>query len=243
MEAAGLAGFVLGAGLLSIFLEHPGLPVMQSSWKDHALLRRVPLGIIMGCYIFLVTLLIGKKSGAHINPAATWAFYRLKKISLKTAFAYTIAQFTGAIAAAQILKYSVGYWFSHPVINYGVTAPKPQHNSIEAFVAEFLISFLLLCAILLAAGSKKWEKKLPLLSGALIAAYIVFEMPFSGMSLNPARSTAAAIAAGKFEHLWIYFVAPVAGMLLAGELFLRIGKYRHSPDKKELPFYPMEEPA
>ncbi len=243
MEAAGLAGFVIGAGLLTILLEHPDLPVMQSGWIVHPLLRRIPLGIIMGGYIFFITLLIGKKSGAHINPAATWAFYRLKKLSLKNAVVYTIVQFAGAIVAAQILKLSVGHWFSHPLINYGVTAPKPQYTSLTAFVAEFLISFLLLFIILLASSSKRWEKGVPLLSGVLIAAYLIFELPYSGMSLNPARSTAAAIAAGKFEHLWIYFVSPLSAMLLAAELFLRIDKGRHGTDRKELPFYPMEEPV
>ncbi len=241
MEAAGLAGFVIGAGLLTIILEHPGMPVMQSGWKGYPLLRRVPLGIIMGMYIFFITRLIGKRSGAHINPAATWVFYRLQKISFKNAIAYTVAQFIGAIAAAQVLKYAVGYWFSHPLINYGVTAPKPPYTSVTAFAAEFLISFFMLFAILLAAGSKRWEKGVPLLSGVLIAAYIIFEMPFSGMSLNPARSTAAAIAAGKFEHLWIYFVSPAAAMFLAAEFFLRIKKARHGPDTKEIPFYPSEE--
>lgn len=243
MEGAGLAGFVIGAGLLTIFLEHPGLPVMQSGWKDHALLRRIPLGIIMGGYIFLITILFGKQSGAHINPAATWAFYRLQKISRNNAIVYTIVQFTGAIAAAQILKYAVGDWFSHPAINYGVTAPKPPYTSLAAFVAEFLISFFLLFITLLAAGSKRWNKMVPLLSGLLIAAYIIFEIPFSGMSLNPARSTAAAITAGRFEHLWIYFVAPLAAMLLAAELFLKIHQNKNGPDKKELPVYPLKKPA
>jgi aquaporin Z len=82
MEAAGLAGFVLGAGLLTIFLEHPDFPAMQSSFggTENAIWRRVPLGLLMGAYIALVIYLFGEKSGAHINPATTWSFYRLGKI-------------------------------------------------------------------------------------------------------------------------------------------------------------------
>lgn len=73
MEADGLAGFVLGAGLLAIFLEHPDFPAMRSSFRgeESAVWRRVPLGIIMGAYIALVIRLFSEKSGAHINAAAT----------------------------------------------------------------------------------------------------------------------------------------------------------------------------
>jgi aquaporin Z len=239
-EAAGLAGFVIGAGLLTILLEHPELPVMQSSWKAYPTLRRVPLGIVLGFYIFIITKLFGKRSGAHINPAVTWTFFRLHKISFKNAVLYTIAQFTGAIGAAQILKYTVGYWFAHSPINYGASAPQPPHTSLSAFIAEFIISFLMMFMVLVATTSKQWEKKVPLFAGILIAAYIIVEMPFSGMSLNPARSTAAALAAGKFEHLWIYFISPVAAMLIAAEVFLWRDKSRSKPDKKSLPIYPSE---
>lgn len=242
MEAAGLGGFVMGAGLLSIFLEHPDLPVMQSSWKAFPLLRRIPLGLIMGGYVLLATVLLGKKSGAHINPAVTWTFFRLGKITLKNALLYTVAQFAGAVLAAQLLKYCVGYWFSHPAIDYGVTAPKPPYTSLHAFAAEAIISFILMLAILLASSSKKWEKGVPHLSGLFIGLFIVFELPFSGMSLNPARSTAGALAAMKFEHLWIYFVSPLIAMLAAAELFLWIQKSRNGSDKKPLPEHPVVAP-
>ncbi|HXG83958.1 MAG TPA: aquaporin, partial [Pyrinomonadaceae bacterium] len=123
MEAAGLAGFVLGAGLLTVFLEHPDFPAMQSSFggTENAIWRRVPLGLVMGAYIALVVYLFGEKSGAHINPATTWAFFRLGKINFANAVFYTLAQFVGAIAAAQLLKALLGEWFAHPLVGYGVT--------------------------------------------------------------------------------------------------------------------------
>ena len=255
MELAGLAGFVLTAGLLSIFLEHPDLPVMQSWLKDHPLLRRIPLGIIMGIYSMTIILLFGKKSGAHINPAATWTFYRLGKISFVDAAFFTVAQFAGAIMAAQFLKYATGNLFSDSAIDFGVTKPKPPYGSMAAFVAEFIISFILMLLILMASSSKRFEKKLAYLSGILIAIYLIVEIPFSGMSLNPARSFAGALAANEWGHLWIYFVAPVLAMLAAGEVFLKWKKkavnrlhqktrFTQSiaveTDDKEIPHYPVE---
>ena len=255
MEASGLAGFVLFAGLLSIFLEHPELPVMKSELQNYPLIRRVPLGIILGVYIAIVVLAFGKKSGAHINPSATWTFYRLSKINLQQALIYTIAQFAGAIGAAQLLKYAMGDFFSHPIINYGVTEPKPPHGTMTAFIAEFIISFILMLVLLIASSSKKFEKKVPLITGILIAVYLIIEIPFSGMSLNPARSFGGALAANKWEHLWIYFVSPTLAMLAASEVFVswKIKQFRNTnsssytsktpEDYKEIPKYPIIEPA
>ncbi len=242
MEAVGLAGFVSGAGLLTVFLEHPDFPAMQSAFggEENAIWRRVPLGILMGAYIALVVYLFGEKSGAHINPATTWAFFRLGKINFADAVFYTLAQFAGAIAAAQLLKLSLGEWFAHPLVDFGVTKPIPPHGSLLAFSAEFIISFVLMFVVLVFISSKRLEKYAALISGVLIALYIIFEMPFSGMSLNPTRSFAAALAANKWEHLWIYFVAPPVAMLLAAEIFTGIKSTFQNFIDKELPSYPKE---
>lgn len=257
MEFAGIAGFVLIAGLLTIFLEHPDLPVMKSWLKDYPLIRRIPLGIILGIYIAAVILLIGKKTGAHINPSATWTFFRIGKINFTDAFFFTIAQFAGAISAAQLLKYTVSS-FGHPLINYGNTEPKPPHTAIAAFTAEFIISFILMLVLLRSGSSKRLEKFVPLISGILIALYLIIEIPFSGMSLNPARSFAGSFASGKWQYLWIYFVAPTLAMLAAGEAFtvwkrkqLGLEDYEGQPikirsirrDYHEIPHYPADSEA
>jgi aquaporin Z len=256
MEAVGLAGFVLGAGLLSIFLEHPDLPAMKSWLKDYPALRRVPLGIIMGAYISAVILLFGKKSGAHINPSVTWTFYRLNKMSVSNAWLYTIAQFIGASAAALLLKLTLGEWFGHEKIGYGVTKPTPPHTTMEAFFAEFIISFILMLITLFTITSKRREEHIALISGIIIGLYLIVEIPFSGMSLNPARSFAGSLAANKWEHLWLYFIAPPLAMLLAAEVFLRCKKrqlltpinnnetdtqlQKNLEDYEEIPVYPVE---
>ncbi len=243
METSGLAGFVIGAGLLTILLEHPDLPVMQSKFGNYAMLRRIPIGIIMGAYITVVALLFGKKSGAHINPAVTWTFYRLGKIDKRQAILYTVAQFAGAIFAAQFLKLTVGKWFAHPLINFAITAPKPPYGSMSAFIAEFIISFIIMLMVLLASSSKRFEKFVAILSGILIAMYIIIETPFSGMSLNPARSFTAALAGNKWEHLWIYFAAPIPAMFIAGEVYREWKQNRlkkKAKDYKEIQKYPVE---
>lgn len=242
MEAFGLAGFVIGAGCLAVFLEHPDFPAMKGAFggEANAIWRRVPLGILMGAYIAGVINLFGEKSGAHINPATTWAFFRLGKINFADACFYTLAQFAGAAAAASVLKFALGSLFAHPSVDFGITKPKPPHGSMSAFAAEFIISFALMFVVLTVVSSRRLEKYAALVSGVLITLYIVFEMPFSGMSLNPARSFAASLAANKWEHLWIYFVAPPLAMLLAAEIYERIKTVFPSIFDKELPNYPKE---
>ncbi len=251
MEAAGLAGFVIGAALLSIFLEHPDSPVMKSKWGGHEyeLLRRVPLGIVLGAYITIVILVCGKRSGAHINPSVTWTFYRLGKISFKNAAWYTAAQFAGAILAAELLKITLGNWFSHPSVNYGNAEPKPPYNSLDAFIAEFIISFILMLVMLIASASRRYEKYVAIFAGVLIAIYLIIELPFSGMSLNPARSTGAALVSNEYNYLWIYFAAPTLAMFASAEIFLIWRKKQLSKDKnrndvekdyKEIPVYPVK---
>jgi aquaporin Z len=260
MEAAGLAGFVAGAGLLTTLLEHPDSPVHQAMRQLSPLLRRVPLGVCMGAYIAgIIYSPWGQRSGTHINPAVTWTFFRLGKIKLQDALFYTLAQFAGAVCAAQLMKAMLGGWYAHPAVNYTVTGPGPGAAGTElAFVAEFIISFLLMFVMLFAINSERLEKLAGLFAGFLIMLYLIFETPYSGMSMNPARSFGSALAGWQWSKWWLYFTAPPLAMLLAGELYRRLkrghlkgcAKFYHSRDKpcifsdhKEGPQYPVEEAA
>ena len=239
MEAAGLAGFVVGASLPTVFLEHPELPVMKSTLGEYPMLRRVPLGIVLGAYIAGVVYLFGKRSGAHINPGVTWAFFRLGKINFADAAFYTLAQFAGAVAAAQIMKFALGEFYADPPIRYVVTEPAKWDNSgIVALAAEFFISFVLMFVCLVAANSRQFEKFVAPITGFLIALYLMVETPYSGMSLNPARSFGSALAANEWQYLWIYFVAPPLAMLAAAEIFLRLKPLLSGLIDKEQPSYP-----
>jgi len=259
IEAAGLIGFMLGAGLLALTLEHPDSPIHQV-FGEQALLRRVPLGLLMGTYIAaFIYSPWGQRSGAHINPAVTWSFYRLGKIRLWDAAFYTLAQFAGAILIAQLLKLALGEPFAHPAVNYAATAPKPGvHDTLDAFVAEFIISFIMMLVALAATNSQRFEKYTGFFIGLLLAIYLIVETPYSGMSLNPARSFGSALAARHWMDLWVYFTAPPLAMLLATEMFryLKKGqlsscaKLRHRADRscifcdhKEGPDYPVAEEA
>ena len=247
---------MVNAAIVTTLLEYPGSPVHQA--LPDAFMRRIPLGIVMGLVIVAIVYSPwGKRSGAHINPAVTWMFYRLGKISLRDALLYTVAQFLGGIAAAQAMEALLGDPFTHPAVKYATTRPG-EAGVGAAFGAEFTITFVLMLTALLFMSAKRLERHTGAICGVLIMLYLFFETPLSGMSLNPARSFGSALAGNVWDGIWVYFVAPPLGALLAAQVFVWIrrdndacAKLDHSSKlacifcdyrKKQLPHVPVEDP-
>lgn len=84
-----------------------------------------------------------------------------------------------------------------------------------------IISFILMSVILRLSNQPKLNRYTGLAAGALVMTYITVEAPLSGMSMNPARTFGSAFSANVWTSLWIYFTAPVIGMLGAAELYIR----------------------
>jgi len=148
-------------------------------------------------------------------------FLRLKKIAPWDACFYGSGQFLGGFAGVFGAWLVFGALLSHEKVNFAATLPG-MAGVRTAFVAELLISFVLAFTVLIAANDKRLSRYTPYFSSSLVAAYITFEAPFSGMSMNPARTLGSAILPHAFQAIWIYFVAPPIGMLLASELYLRL---------------------
>jgi aquaporin Z len=79
---------------------------------------------------------------------------------------------------------------------------------------------------LIVSNTRRLARYTGLFAGALVALYITFEAPLSGMSMNPARTFGSAFGASDYTALWVYFVAPLSGMLLAAEVYARAGRQR-----------------
>jgi len=243
MEAAGLAGFVIVADLVNLFMEHPDLPPMQTFLGDEkwAMLRRVPTGLALLFYLVFISKLTAKRSGAHLTPPISWAYVRLGRMRAADAIGYTAAHFAGAFVGVGLLVLLFEHLLAHPVIHYGVSKPAPLHAWWEAFVGEVVIMLLLVTTEFLTNAVKRLEKIGPWIAGVWLALFVVFESPYSGMSLNPARSTAPAVFARDYDHLWIYFVAPFGAALLAAEIFLFALRLVVGLRRKSLPYFPRGE--
>jgi aquaporin Z len=213
MEAAGLGIFMISAGVFATLLEYPQSPVHQVI--SNPLVRR----FLMGCAMGLTAAAIiyspwGQQSGAHLNPAVTLTFLRLGKVALPDAVFYILAQFAGGVMGVFLVTLILGNLFTKPPVLYVATLPGSAGVTI-AFFAELIISFGLMIMVLFTTNFQRLSRFTGGFAGVLLMVYITFESPLSGMSINPARTFASALPAGLWMALWVYFSAPVLGMLSA----------------------------
>lgn len=211
MEAALLGLFMVSAGVVATLLEAPGSTLRQALPDDAS--RRAIAGVAMGLTaIALIHSPWGQRSGAHMNPAVTLAFWRLGKVRGWDATFYVVAQFLGGLVGVVLAATVLGAAFREPPVLYAATLPGESGPAI-AFLAELAISAGMMAMILAVLRAPRLAPFAGVLAGALVATYIAFEAPLSGMSMNPARSVASALPAGRLQELWIYLSAPVIGMV------------------------------
>ena len=217
MEAAGLGLFMTSAGLFGTLLFHPGSPFVEG--LPEPMLRRALMGLIMGLTaIAIIYSPWGQQSGAHLNPAVTLTFWRLGKVASWDAAFYALAQFVGGALGVLVVLALLGAIFADPPVSYLATMPGAAGAAV-ALLAEAVISFGLMTMILFTTNAPKLMRLTGVFAGCLVALYITFEAPLSGMSMNPARTLASALPGYLWHALWIYFVGPAAGMLLAVEFY------------------------
>jgi len=222
MEAAALGTFMVSACVFVVLFEHPSSPLHQS-FEGAPVLRRTLTGVAMGLTAIAIFYSPwGQRSGAHMNPAVTLTFLSLGKIAPRDALFYMLFQFLGGVAGVLVATILIGPALQDTSVNYAVTIPGSGGPWI-AFVAEFVISMLMMSTVLWVSNSRRLSRYTPLFAGALIATFITFEAPLSGMSMNPARTVGSAFRADEWTALWIYFVAPTTAMLLASVIY----RFRH----------------
>jgi aquaporin Z len=234
IEAAGLGLFMISASTFAVLLEHPSSPV-RAALPD-ALARRAIMGLAMGTTaVALIYSPWGRRSGAHFNPAVTLTFFRLGKVAPRDLAGYVCAQFMGGAAGVAAARFALGPRLADPTINFVATRPGAA-GPVGAFAAEFAITFLLMGVVLIFSNTPRLARHTGLAAGACVALFIAFEAPLSGMSLNPARTLASALAARDPAALWVYFTAPPLGMLAAAAAYrarrgasgVRCAKLQHS---------------
>lgn len=226
IEAWALGTFMLAAGAVGTLLAYPGSP-LHAVLPDPTL-RRVLAGLAMGTTaIALIYSPWGKRSGAHMNPAVTLTFLRLGKVRGWDAVFFIAAQFIGGTLGVLMIAAIAGMAFTAPPVNYVATLPALAADGMSsavgtAFAAEVAISAGLMFAVLTVSSSRRLAPLTGIVAGCLVALYISIEEPLSGMSMNPARTFASAAPAMHWQHLWIYFTAPVLGMLAGAQMFLAL---------------------
>lgn len=215
MEAFGLGAFMVSASVFAALLFLPGSPAAALP----ALARMALMGVAMGATAVAIFVSPwGKQSGAHINPAVTLTFLRLGKVRAPDAVFYVLAQVAGAVLGMAVARAALGSRLA--AVGYVATVPG-EGGPFVALLAETLISFLMMSAVLLVAPDPRLGRYTPYVAGTLVAVFITLEAPLSGMSMNPARTFGSAALAGAFPAFWVYVLGPLGGMLAAAEVHVR----------------------
>lgn len=171
------------------------------------------VGVSLAFALAIVVLIyaMGHICGAHYNPAITLAFASTGHFPWRRVPTYLLAQVAGATAAAFTLRVLVG-----DVADVGVTAPAAGIALWKVFAFEALATFLLALVII---GVATDTRAAPGFAGVAIGFTVGVGAlafgPFTGASMNPARSLGPALASGEMGALWVYLAAPVLGAALA----------------------------
>ena len=158
-----------------------------------------------------IILFMGTVSGAHLNPAVSFAFALRGDFPWKRVPAYVIAQFLGAILATLLLWGLIGKQGTA-----GLTLPGPGISATTAMLWELVLTTGLVSVILgTASGAQQVGPLAALGVGSYIALAGLWGSPVSGASMNPARSLGPALVLNDWTAWWAYLVGPVAGAAIA----------------------------
>jgi MIP family channel proteins len=176
-------------------------------------LGHVGVAITFGLVIMAMIYAVGHISGAHFNPAVSFAFALSRRFPWPRAFAYWTAQLLGALAAAAILRGSLGN-----LAHTGATLPSGSQG--QSFLWELVLTFFLMFVIMaVATDTRAVGEAAAIAVGGTVGLDAMFGGPISGASMNPARSIGPGIVSGDLHGLWLYVVAPLAGAALGALVY------------------------
>ena len=179
----------------------------------------VGVALAHGLVIVAFAYAYGHISGTHINPAVTLGLLIAGEIEFVTAIGYWIVQFLGGILGAVVLNAVL----PNPG-DLGVTILAEGVTPVQGLVVEIVLTFFLVNTIFNTAVSGKAGNFAGLAIGLTLVLAILMGGPLTRASLNPARTLGPAIISGNYADLWLYFVGPCIGAILAALLYIGVLK-------------------
>lgn len=176
----------------------------------------VTIALAHGLAIGTMVTAVGHVSGGHFNPAVSVAAWVTRRLGTGELLAYVVIQLLGGLAGAGVLRLVVptGSW--EPA-NLGATLVAQNLSDAQAITIEAVLTFFLVWVVFATAIDPEgaFNKVAGLAIGFVIAMDIMMGGPFTGASMNPARSLGPAVVGGEYAGLWVYFIGPVIGATLA----------------------------
>ena len=193
----------------------------------------VGISLAFGLTVLTMAYAIGHISGCHLNPAVTVGLWAGGRHPANEVLPYVVAQVLGAIAGAFVLLMIAsgqpGYDVASGLGANGYGAHSPGGYSMASgFLAEVVMTLLFLVIILGATDRRAPAGFAPVAIGLGLTLIHLITIPVTGTSVNPARSTGPAVFVGDWalDQLWLFWVAPIIGALIAGYLYRWLGDER-----------------
>jgi MIP family channel proteins len=189
------------------------------------------VALAFGLTVLTMAFAIGHISGCHLNPAVTLGLWAGGRFSGKDILPYIVAQLLGAIVAAGLLflivKGQAGFSDigGFAANGYGEHSPG-GYSLLSGLLAEVLLTFIFLIIILGATDERAPKGLAPVAIGLGLTLIHLISIPITNTSVNPARSTSQAIFVGGWaiKQLWLFWLAPIVGAILAGGVYGWLGK-------------------
>jgi aquaporin Z len=210
-ELCGTAALVLVGLSLVIGMFGTGSPMTQLVPSEK--LRQVITGFLFGSLGASIALsLVGKESGAHINPVVTMAFWLFRKLDSRTAIVYVTAQLAGAVIGSLPL---LAFGARGRSVAFGATLPGAGYSTQAVLLGEIVTTFTMVSLLCVFIGFRRLRQFTPGIFPILYAIMVPLEASISGTSTNPARSLGPALVSGQWQGWWIYWLGPLVGAFLA----------------------------
>ena len=220
--ATSLARSLVAEAIGTFALVFAGAGAIMVNAKTGGALGQVGIALTFGLVIMAMIYAVGHISGAHLNPAVSFAFALSRHFPWTRVGAYWGAQVAGALAAALLLRASLGN-----IADVGSTTPSGSAG--QAFLWETVLTFFLMFVIMaVATDTRSVGEAAAIAIGGTVGLDALFGGPISGASMNPARSLGPALAAPELDAIWVYLLAPLVGAALAAVVYEFIR--REGPD-------------
>jgi aquaporin Z len=178
---------------------------------------------------------IGHISGCHLNPAVSVGLVVAGRFKVSELAPYVVVQVLGAIAAAFLLRYiasgAPGFDIAGGLASNGFGEHSPGGYSMQSALAiEVILTFFFLLVILGATDKRAPAGFAPIAIGLCLTLIHLISIPVTNTSVNPARSTGPALVVGDWAlgQLWLFWVAPVVGAVLAGIVYRWLGSEKQA---------------
>ncbi|WP_298439633.1 aquaporin Z [uncultured Ferrimonas sp.] len=216
-------------GTLWLVLGGCGSAVLAAAFPDVGI-GLLGVSLAFGLTVLTMAFAIGHISGCHLNPAVSLGLWSGGRFSSAELLPYILAQVLGGISGAGLLYIiasgQVGFDASAGFAANGYGEHSPGgYSMMAALVAEVVMTFMFLIIILGATDKRAPAGLAPVAIGLGLTLIHLISIPITNTSVNPARSTGVALFQGDWaiNQLWLFWLAPIAGAILAGVAYRWLG--------------------